>query len=224
MVCREFNHRKFIFCVSLIMVMGSYTSKGQIVDTIKYSLQQKPKVFATLANFNTFIDHQYANIFRVKAGLTYNQKIRFGIGYSNLANNSVITTIHINEDNLDYYTNGKLSYSSFSVSAEYFFFDKYPWQCTVTPFQIGVGGASYEYFDRTLQTLTNTASETIILYQPEVSAQYSIFTWFGVGATVGYRLTLYRSQKLIQNLDAPTFAIDFRLFLDEIYKELFEKE
>ena len=210
----------FIFFI----VFANIPANAQLSDTIKYSLKQKPKYFATLASFNTFIDHQYANIFRIKAGLSYNQRIRFGIGYSNLANNSVVTSINIKENNLDYYTNGELNFTFFSLAAEYFFYNDYPWQFTVTPFQIGFGGAKYRYINRPDGVSTFTPTETIILYQPEISAQYSIFQWIGIGVTTGYRFTLYRSKKLTQQLDAPLIAVDIRLFLDEIYSILFKKD
>ena len=212
-----------ILGVIVLLALSGKPANAQLADTIKFSLQQKPKYFATLASFNTFIDHQYANIFRIKAGLSYNQRIRFGIGYSNLANNSVVTSINIKENNLDYYTNGELNFTFFSLSAEYFFYNDYPWQFTITPFQIGFGGAKYRYINRPDGKSTFTPTEAIILYQPEISAQYSIFQWIGIGVTTGYRFTLYRSKKLTQELDAPLVAVDIRLFLDEIYK-LFKKD
>ena len=216
-------HNRFLSILLLIILSSGYT-KAQLTDTIKYSLRQKPKFFITLASFNTFIDHQYANINRLKMGLSYNQRLRFGIGISNLANNAVVTSLHITENNLDYTTNGELNLSFLSFSAEYYFYNNYPWQCTVTPFHLGFGGANYRYIKRPERTTAYTPSETIILYQPEISAQYNIFKWLGVGVTSGYRFTLYRSKKQTQNLNAPLFALDIRLFLDEVYKILFKKD
>jgi hypothetical protein len=45
-----------------------------------------------------------------------------------------------------------------------------------------------------------------------------------VGLTTGYRFALYRSREATQHLNAPLFAIDIRLFVDEIYKDLFDSE
>ena len=202
----------------IYFLLINFSVNAQLVDTIKYSLHQKPKIFITLASFNTYIDRQYANIFRLKMGLSYNQRIRLGIGYSNLANNAVVSIIHVTENNYEYNTNGRLNFSFVSLSAEYFFYTSYPWQFTITPLHFGAGGANYEYINRTEHTNTFTPTETIILYQPEISAQFSIFSWLGVGATTGYRVTLYRSGKSIQHLDAPLFAVDIRLFLEDLYK------
>ena len=208
------------FCLMLL----NFSVNAQLIDTIQYSLRQRPKVFVTLASFNTYIDRQYANIFRLKMGLSYNQRIRFGISYSNLANNAVVSTIHVSENNYEYDTNGRLNFSFVSVSSEYFFYINYPWQFTLTPIHIGVGGANYEYINRTEHTQSFTPTETIILYQPEVSAQLNIFNWLGIGATTGYRVTLYRSNKSTQHLNAPLFAVDFRIFLEELYTIYFKSD
>jgi hypothetical protein len=198
--------------------------EAQVADTINYSLKQKPKFFITLASFNTFIDGQYANIGGVRTGLNYNQRIRFGVGFFNLTNNAVVTSINIKENDLDYYTNGQLYFHFVSVSTEYFFYNKYPWQCAVMPFHLGFGGAKYGYINRPDRIKSYTKSESVVLYQPEVSAQYSVFQWLGAGVSTGYRFTLIRSRKEVKDLNAATFSFDIRLFLDEIYKLLFIKE
>jgi hypothetical protein len=210
--------------VVILLLLIQPPAKAQLADTIVYSLQQKPRFFFTLASFNTFIDKQYANIGGVRMGLNFNQRIRFGLGLFNLTNNAVVTTVHIRENEQDYYTNGQLYFSFFSVSAEYFFFNKYPWRCAFTPLQMGFGRAKYGYINRPERRKSYTPTETIILYQPEVSAQYNVFRWLGAGVSTGYRFTLLRSKKATQDLNAPTFAIDIRLFLDEIYKSLFTKD
>lgn len=212
--------RFLLFC----LLFYNSTVQAQITDTITYSLKQKPRFFITLASFNTFIDGQYANIGGLRSGLNFNQRIRFGLGFFNLTNNAVVTQLNIKENGLDYYTNGQLYFTFFSVSAEYFFFNKYPWQCGIMPLQVGFGGAKYGYINRPDRIKSYTSTETVILYQPELSAQYSVFRWAGFGVSAGYRVTLLRSRKLTQDLNAPTFSIDIRLFLDEIYKILFVKE
>ena len=199
-------------------------STAQLTDTIEYSLGQKPKYFITLASFNTFIDHQYANFFRIKMGLSYNQRIRFGLSYSKLANNDVGTdSIHVAGDNFDYYTNGTLNFSFVSLSAEYFFFNDYPWQFTITPFQLGYGKANYQYYNHDRQ-LSFTTKELFLMYHPEISAQYTIFKWLGAGATAGYRFTMFRSANIVHHINAPTFSLDLRLFVDEIYKMIFRED
>jgi hypothetical protein len=216
--------QKIIAGLFLVMLFSFNTAEAQLMDTISYSLHKKPRFFITLASHNTFIDRQYANVGGLRMGLNFNQRIRFGIGFFGLANNSVVTKIHPEGTPENYVTNGRLDFGYVSLSGEYFFYNDYPWQCTFTPFHFGFGEARYEYIDQDNGSLTLTPQEFVILYQPEVSAQYSIFRWLGVGVTTGYRFSVYRSKKLTQNLNAPTFAIDIRLFVDEVYNALFKKE
>jgi hypothetical protein len=219
----NFLVRRIKFITGLFLCLIYFIPvKAQILDTISYSLKQKPKFYLTLASFNTFIDGDYANIFRVKMGLSYNQRVKLGLGYSNLANNDVVTEIKIKGANSEFTTNGRLIYWNIGLSAEYFFYDNYPWQFSLAPFNVAFGKANYEYINRTDHKLTSTPAELVISYQPEISAQYSIFRWLGLGVTTGYRFTLLRSRKATQNLNAPLFAIDIRFFVDEVYKALFE--
>lgn len=200
------------------------TAFGQLTDTIKYSLKQKPKFFFTLSTFNTSIDGQFANISIVKVGLGFNQRLRFGIGYSTLANNAVTSDLHITENGQNYTTNGNLNFGYGTFSVEYFFYRSYPWEFSVTPLNFGIGSARYNYVNRPERLNVFTPSETIVLFQPEIGAQYNIFKWLGVGVVAGYRSTLYRSKQKTANLSAPVFAIELRLFLDEVYELLFKKE
>jgi len=220
----SFKGSKIILGLVICITFLSFPVKAQLLDTIQYSLHQKPKFFLTLASFNTFIDGQFANITRVKFGLNYNEKVRLGISISDLANNDVVTPIRVSENQYEYTTNGRLLFSNVGISAEYFFYNDYPWQFGVAPLNIGFGKARYEYYSRLHERGSSTPSEMVIIYQPEISAQYSIFKWIGVGVTTGYRLTLYRSREATQNLNAPLFAIDIRLFVDEVYQALFYPE
>ena len=216
--------QKIIAGLFLLILVSANDADAQLLDTIRYSLHQKPRFFITLASHNTFIDRQYANIGGLRMGLNYNQRIRFGIGFFGLANNAVVTKIHPEGTGDNFLTNGRLDFGFISLSSEYFFYNDYPWQCTFTPFNMGFGEGRYEYINPADGALATTPKEFLILYQPEVSAQYSIFKWFGVGVTTGYRFTLYRSKHLTQNLNAPTFAVDVRIFVDEVYNALFKKD
>lgn len=205
-----------LFCFCCIQGLAS----GQVMDTVVYSLDQKPKFFITLASFSTFIDHDFANFNGIRTGLNYNQRIKFGLGYFALANRAVVSDVLINENGNSYVTNGELNIHFFTLSTEYYFRNEYPWQFTITPFQLGVGKSGYSYISRSQRIKVSTPKELVILYQPEVCVQYGVMRWLGIGLTTGYRFVLYRSDKLTQHLSAPTFAIDVRLFVDELYNML----
>jgi hypothetical protein len=204
--------------IAVSFILMSLSSSARLADTIHYSLKQKPRFFLTLASFNTFIDGQYAHIGGIRTGLNFNQRIRFGFGMFGLANNDVVTPIRVNDQDGLYITNGRLRMTFVSMSAEYIFHNRYPWQFTFMPVQIGYGGAKYQYISRPEQRLAVTPTETLVLYQPEISAQYNVFRWLGAGVTFGYRATVYRSRQQTIDLNAPTFAFDIRFSVDEAIK------
>ncbi len=212
-----------IFRLLFLILLFTANCKAQILDSINYSLHQKPKFFVNLTSQNTFIDKQYASVGGLRMGLNYNQLIRFGIGYSILTNNSVVSDIHFNENNLEYVTAAELHLHYFSFSAEYFVFNKYPWQFTITPFNIGIGSAKYEYVRRPEMKKVFGPSETIIFYQPEGSVQFNILRWLGVGTTLGYRFTILRSKEQTQHLNSIAFSLDAKIFLDELVKDILMK-
>lgn len=214
--------RKLILLIVSVLLFNSETLSAQLIDTINSSLKQKPKFFITLASFGTFIDGDFANFNGIRTGLNFNQRVKFGVGYFALANRAVVSEVSVSEvPNASYITNGELRIHFFTLSAEYLFYkNESPWQFNITPFQLGIGKSGYDYISRTTRTKAPTDREVILLYQPEISAQYTLMKWLGVGLTTGYRITLLRSDKLTQHLNAPTFAIDVRIFVDELVKML----
>jgi hypothetical protein len=211
---------RFIIVLSLFTVKA----EGQILDTIKFSLHQKPKLFVSLASHNTFIDHQYAGIFGVRAGLNFNQRIRLGLGYFSLNNNSVVSEIRFSENDLEYTTAAQLYMHYFSLSAEYYCLVKYPWQFTVTPFNVAYGRAQYEYVQRPQHKKIFGPTENLIFYQPEASMTFNIMRWLAVGSTAGYRFTVLRSNQQTQHLNAVAFSIDVKIYVDELFKDIMAAE
>jgi hypothetical protein len=54
-----------------------------------------------------------------------------------------------------------------------------------------------------------------------VTAQYYLFRWFGLGASVGYRMTLYASEQVKEDWSAIGFSAGIRVLMDELYHEVF---
>ena len=156
-------------------------------------------------------------------GLTTSQRYKFQNGGSlgfllNLSQSSEYEYREGNDNTFD--TNGQLELYYFNLSAEYLFYDKFPWQFSVVPFNVAFGSGHYEYVSHASGTRVNGPSEFLMTYQPDITAQYNILTWFGFGVTTGYRFTLYRSLEQTKALPGINFSVDFRLSIDELYYEL----
>ena len=189
------------------------------MDTVQYSLKQKPKIFFNLTTFNSTVSGEFVAFSGIRVGLNYNKRVKFGLGLYGL-NTQVVSSIRVEGDS-SYDTNAELKLAFFALSAEYVFFHRYPWQFSFVPFQIALGEGHYEYVKEPDKIRTETTKQSIVLYEPSVMGQYSIFRWIGLGASVGYRFRLYSDKELKEDLSSPTFSFGLRLFVDELYKMAF---
>lgn len=190
-------------------------------DTIRYSLNQRPRFFLNIVNYNSFVNDKFVNFFGFRTGLKYNKRIKFGLGFFSL-NSNVTSKISVREDSIVNNTTGELKASFMTISTEYIFFNRYPWQFSFFPIDVGIGGAYYRY----ISALGNrprleTPDVGLLFYQPSVTAQYSVFKWFGVAVAGGYRFTLRSSQDVREDFNAPGFSIGVKVFVDEAYKAVF---
>jgi hypothetical protein len=69
--------------------------------------------------------------------------------------------------------------------------------------------------------MLETMDVPLVFYQPTVTAQYSLFSWFGLSAAVGYRTTLYSSGQVTEDWSSVAFSAGVKVFLDEAYREVF---
>lgn len=216
------TRKSFVF---ILLFLGSSLSlkfcNAQVMDTIRYSLDQRPKFFLNFVPFSSFIKQDIATFSGIRAGLNFNRRIKFGIGYFTLINSSVVSPVLIEDDGPAYSTSGELNFHFFSINAEYIFYNKYPWQLSFIPFQIGLGRASYDYIRRSEDNRVSTDPESVFIYYPDFSAQYNILNWLGGGASVGYRFTATGSQNIQEDLNSPTFSLTLKVFIDELYKMAF---
>ena len=211
-----------LFILEGNVAYSQYTRIRSLGDTVSYSFKQQPKFFFNILSFNSFISDDFVNFYGFRMGVQYNHRIKFGLGLLELSPNAVVSPINVLEDTLNITTNGSLRARYFSVSSEYIYFNRYPWQLSVIPLDLGIGGAHYNY-NSTLgkSQQLETPDVTLVFYQPALTAQYSIVKWFGIGVSAGYRVTLFASKDVKEDFNAPWFSVEVRLFIDEIYKSIF---
>jgi hypothetical protein len=212
---------KLRITVLFFLLTISFCSRAQEFRSIKEAFEHKPKFFLNLNSYTSYISGDVASFTGLRFGLSYNKTVRFGLGIAGL-NSPIVTGIHIIEDSLSYSTNGNLKYSYVELSAEYIFYNKYPWQFSV-PLIFGLGGAHYEYVSRATSSLRHSKDSPVEIVETSANAQYSVFKWIGVGASLGYRATLYTAPEIKENFNSVTFNLGLRLFVDEIYKMVFRK-
>jgi len=202
-------------------LMASDRIEGFFSKT-RASLRHRPEYFLNLAGFGTFISGDAANFFGFRTGLNYDKKLKFGIGFFMMNPNDVTSQITVQEDTIIGNVTGELQVRYFSLTAEYVFFNRRPWQFSVFPVDVGLGGGHYRYISQlSSHPRLETQDVPLVFYQPAVTAQYSLFSWFGLGASVGYRMTLYSSREIKEDWSSIGFSAGVRVFIDEAYREVF---
>jgi hypothetical protein len=144
------------------------------------------------------------------------------MGFFLMNPNDVTSSIIVHEDTVQFSTVGELQVRYLSLSGEYVFYRRQPWQFSIYPVDIGFGGAHYRYISqRGSHPRLETPDEPLLFYQPSVTAQYSLFSWVGLSAYLSYRTTLYSSQRVREDWSAIGFSAGVKVFLDEAYREIF---
>jgi hypothetical protein len=144
------------------------------------------------------------------------------MGFFLMNPNDVTSTITVKEDTLESRVSAELQVRYFSVTAEYVFYNRRPWQFSVFPLDVGLGGAHYRYISQLgSKPRLQTPDVPLVFYQPSVTAQYYLFRWFGLGASIGYRMTLYASEQVKEDWSAIGFSAGIRVLMDELYHEVF---
>lgn len=215
------------FFLTVVLILCGMMAHAQIMDTLRYSFQQKPKFFLTLTSYNSFILTDRAKINGLVLGLDWNKRVRIGVGFFGLnQNTNVIDEITISDSTGNLVTNGNLKFGYVSLSPEYTFYKNYPWQFSAS-MNLGWGNTYYEYLttDSTgNKILHQTNSNRLGLTNVSVNAQYNIFKWLGLGAGLGYNFTFDSQKTVRKSFNSPVYSFGIKIFFGEIFRAIFPKK
>ena len=180
---------------------------AQLFDSIRSSLDYKPKFLVKFDTRNSFISNQYAKIHGIKVGLSFNKTTNIGIGYHWMPNRSIDFSFH-NSKNVD------LKFGYAVAFFEYNFYKSKHWSGEI-PVQIGLGKA--QYTDTDLAIIK--ASSWIIIYEPAMTVEYKFLRYFGLGGGVGFRLAIKSNQQIKESFTAPEYILRVKIYFGDIYKD-----
>ncbi|KXK46985.1 MAG: hypothetical protein UZ10_BCD003000590 [Bacteroidetes bacterium OLB10] len=207
-----------IFIATLVLMIAGELVQAQIGNTFAEAFEKKPKPFFQLDGYNSFVRKRGANAIGVKAGLGFNKKLRFGIGYMKLFTD-VVDSIEVKPGT---YYRGEVKSGYFTTGLEYILYDNDPWQLSF-PVHLGIGNSYYDYPDGK-RTHNKALKGSIVLLEPAVTGHYKVIRWVGVGFGVGYRIMIKNNTQITDKLSSPLYVLKLKVFLDEIYKSIFEPE
>lgn len=206
-------------CFCLVTIAISYhNSSSQLLDSIRYSIKQKPKFLFKLDTRNSFISNNTSRIIGWKIGAEFNERIRIGGGVSRLSekHSPSLDKVIYDPSGLDTLVIAKLSFMYITYFIDYVVYRKNRWEISV-PIQFGVGNTSYKYIDSSnvVQVLDKGL---VLLYEPSIAGHYKLTRWFGLGFGAGFRLMLINNKNVDSKFNSAVYVLKIKLFLSEIFK------
>lgn len=173
-------------------------------DTIKSSINYKPKPVLKLEARNAFVTSSYVKMKAIKVGLNFHNRLRLGIGYSWMKSDYLITTPT---------DTNALKFGYGLIFTDYVFHQSKHWNLEI-PVQIGLGRISYVNGENI------KASEWVPVYEPAMIAEYIFLKYFGIGVGAGYRLIFKSRSPIKEQFTSPIYILKFKINFGNIYKDV----
>lgn len=195
---------KGIFFVCLVLLADN--AKGQLWDSIAYHLSHKPKLDARLNGRSSFVSETPAKLVGIQIGLTYNKRVKWGLGFNQLKNEVARIKVVDGEEQIHLF-----QASTFMPYFEYVFYNRKRWEALVTV-QAGLGNSWYTFEGN------RRGHAAFAVYEPHMTGIWLPWDWIGFGFGVGYSLTLPGKTAIGEQLSAPLYLgkVAFRPF--ELFK------
>lgn len=201
------------FFVGLIFTFISLQSISQVnhLDSIRSALHEKPKYLFKLDSKYSFVSNQIVSVRGGKIGLNYQDRVKFGIGYSWIKDGFKFDnpTVNVND------TLTRLSYLNPLFFMDYRFCIKKNFEVF---FNTDLGLPTLGYKSRVTKKFIRKVIGFSI--EPSLIAEYRFFRYFILGGGFGYRILFRTSNLITERLTAPLviarLRIDFPLLFEKI--------
>lgn len=199
------------FLSIFILLFFNFTSKAQYFEEeIRSALNSEPRFIAYFDSRGAFISSNGVQVFGLKAGIQYEEKLTFGFGYNQLSSQYIN---YIQDEGLE--KRVELRYWYISPFVEYTFYRDRQWELMI-PVQIGLGESYYRE--------TNSGDilnySWVFSYEPAIAFQYRFLDVFGAGFGVGYRLMVYPNRELEERFTSPVYMLKFKVYFDDLMEKL----
>ena len=201
--------------VTSLFFLFTFLSFSQVADSIKYSLQQRPRLTADLSGRYTFIDGFERPVTGVKAGLDFNDLVRMGFAYSFLKKPYHTNIIILNSSGQKEILNADLKFQYWGVYFEYVFQKTHKWEFSI-PLQLSAGSSQTSY---SVTNILNINKAAVYLYEPAISGCYRIKDWFGLSGLIGYRFMHISDKAVSAKVNGPLYAFGATIFWRTLYRK-----
>ncbi len=208
-----------IFCLWALTVPCVCQSQTiQLGPTLSAFIRQRPTPAFKWDTQNSFITGKSVKVQSLKAGATFGNQLTVGMGYHWLQSD-------ITQDVAGYSNPLPMKMRYISIFGEFVFYNKGNWE-GVLPIQLGYGHSFLEA-KPTQGKPVQLYRESVLLYEPNITIEYKISPWIGIGAGYGYRIMLKNNPNITQNFYAPLYVFRMRILFGELYSKyghLFQDE
>ena len=209
------------FFLTLFYSIISIIVFSQDNDTIKPLLSGKTTIFFRFDNRYSFVSDSLSKVTGFKFGIDYNQRVRIGAGNHRLVSpftkKFYVDSSGVTIDSV----NAVLRMSYIAFFYEYVFMKSKKWEFSI-PVQIGFGNSSYDYIyqNRAYKKQKNP----VLVFETNIEGHYKVLRYLGIGGGTGLRLMLVKNKEIEENFNSPIYILKIKLFLGEIYKDIFKKK
>jgi hypothetical protein len=199
------------------------SGKAQVVDSIRYYLEERPGFMTKLDTRHSFISSRYGRIFGLKMGLDHAGRVQYGAGFNMLLNRSDFNRELAIGDRT---VKGSLNFWFISPFFEYSFLQTEHWELSMSA-KIGVGAATFSYPHPFREEKVHH-NRPLFNYEPILSGQYKFWHYFAAGGGIGYRLMGTYRPLIPRRFDqdpyrftSPIYLFRFKIFFGKMYRDLF---
>lgn len=198
------------FLLSLIQSQAQFS----MLDSIKLATKSKPRLFVGFHNRNTFIKANTVKLYGLVAGVDYDEKAKFFIGFYGLSDAD--SRLLLNDNRFtDDSVYRSLNINNLSLGMEYSLYQKNRLNI-MWPIQIGIGSAVTNY--KSSDSLLLQDAFSIFPLESGVNAYYKIIDWMILKSGVGYRLSLGNAEAI--KLSSPYYNIGIAIRLGELCRDI----
>lgn len=214
------NPKCFLVTVFLVLSQAVCTvllsQTVNLGDSLRYFLKAKPGLVLKSDGRSSFVTGAPARIYGIKAGLSFSDRVSFGIGY-NWLGKGIRREVADAENRL---TMADLRYHSFAPYFEYVFYRKNQIAVSV-PAQIGFGFSSLRYRNEEGASIS-VKRGFMVVYEPAMTIEHAFLKYFALGGGVGYRLVLLGNRAIDDRFTSPIYLIRFKVDFKALYRDLSE--
>ena len=203
---------KGIFFVVIFAYSG--LSIAQSIDSSNFIHKTLSTLSFRYDTRSSFIQPNSGRVSGLKVGLSINNKVKLGIGYSWL----LFPLYSLNYGNGTSLNANKLTLWYISPYLEYTFLNSKRWEFTMFSL-LGSGRVLNDQIFEINNQFDKVEKSTMLVLEPYAFGIYKIVPWFGLGTGLGYRFIINLDED-IKNLSSPTYVLKAKIYTSEIIRFL----